>query len=492
MTTRETPAADFHQHALALAAAQSAALAQQDNSPSWMTSLREQGAADFARTTWPGRKTEQWKYTSLQAFQDFVAADWGAAPELANEATNEIAQANSTAISAQAGAQSTAVGNSVLALDAVRLVFVDGVLDMLASDALPAGVTLFSQADAAADKIIADHLGKIAGSVDAPRRNLFAMLNNAWTCDGLLLHVPRGVTLEKPLYIAHVSSAAAGQSAPVATVANHRVLIVMEEGSSAQVIEHFVGSDVGQPAFVNALTEIQLGNNAQLHHTRLNMEDKALSHVGAVHLNLHRDSRFHGFTIAEGSRLKRIDYQMNHCGSGADLKLDGVYLARHRQLVDYHTTIEHRVPHCTSQEVFRGIIGDRAKAVFNGRIHIHKDAQKTLAELNNRNLLTSNTAEIDTKPELEIYADDVRCAHGATISQLDETALYYLQSRGISPSQARVMLSFGFINELLQGLPHEEVKTALGTHLTALFAADRALVSDVGFDDQQTTDSESV
>jgi Fe-S cluster assembly protein SufD len=125
MTTRETPAADFHQHALALAAAQSAALAQQDNSPSWMTSLREQGAADFARTTWPGRKTEQWKYTSLQAFQDFVAADWGAAPELANEATNEIAQANSTAISAQAGAQSTAVGNSVLALDAVRLVFVD-------------------------------------------------------------------------------------------------------------------------------------------------------------------------------------------------------------------------------------------------------------------------------------------------------------------------------------------------------------------------------
>tara|TARA_R100001039_G_C1850598_1_gene110843 strand:+ start:1069 stop:2523 length:1455 start_codon:yes stop_codon:yes gene_type:complete len=484
MSTSVTPAAEFHQHALALAAAQSAALAQQDNSPAWMTTLREQGAADFARTAWPGRKTEQWKYTSLQAFQDFVAADWGAAPEVGSEVVTDAPSGADT--------DTDAVGNTVLSLDATRLVFVDGVLDMLASDALPAGVTLFSQADADADKIIADHLGKIAGGVDASRRNLFAMLNNAWTCDGLLLHVPRGVTLERPLYIAHVSSAGAGQPAALATVANHRVLIVMEEGSGAQVIEHFVGSGAGQPAFVNALTEIQLGNNAQLHHTRLNMEDEALSHVGAVHLNLHRDSRFHGFTIAEGSRLKRIDYQMNHCGRGADLKLDGVYLARHRQLVDYHTTIEHRVPHCTSQEVFRGIIGDRAKAVFNGRIHIHKDAQKTLAELNNRNLLTSNAAEVDTKPELEIYADDVRCAHGATISQLDETALYYLQSRGISPSQARVMLSFGFINELLQGLPHEAIRTALGTHLAALFAADRALVSDVGYSDQQAIDSESV
>lgn len=458
MSASPTPAADFHQHALALAAAQSAVLARQNNSPAWMTALREQGAADFARTPWPGRKTEQWKYTSLRSFQDFVAADWGAAIDADSDAS--------------AGGS---VGNSLLlSFDATRLVFVDGVFDASASDALPSGITLFSLADAAASKIIADNLGRVAGSVDAPRRNLFAMLNNAWTSDGLLVHLTRGVTLDKPLYVVHESSAAG----PEATVANLRILVVMEEGSSARIIEHYITKADNQQTFVNALTEIQLGNNAQLHHTRLNMEDESLSHVGAVHLNLHRDSRFHGFTIAEGSRLKRIDYQMNHCGQGAELKLDGVYLARNEQLVDYHTTIEHRVPHGTSQEVFRGIIGDKAKAVFNGRIHIHKDAQKTLAELNNRNLLTSNSAEIDTKPELEIYADDVRCAHGATISQLDETALYYLQSRGISPSQARMMLSFGFINELLQELPHEDVKTSLGTHLTKLFTADRAFVSD--------------
>lgn len=458
MSASATPAADFHQHALALAAAQSAVLAQQNNRPEWMTALREQGAADFARTPWPGRKTEQWKYTSLRSFQDFVAADWGAA----------------TVAGSGASAGGSVGSTSLLSFDATRLVFADGVFDANASDALPSGITLFSLADAAASKVIADNLGRIAGSVDASRRNLFAMLNNAWTSDGLLVHLPRGVTLDKPLYIVHESSATRSE----ATVANLRILVVMEQGSSARIIEHYIANADDQPTFVNALTEIQLGNNAQLHHTRLNMENESLSHIGAVHLNLHRDSRFHGFTIAEGSRLKRIDYQMNHCGLGAELKLDGVYLARNEQLVDYHTTIEHRVPHGTSQEVFRGIIGDKAKAVFNGRIHIHKDAQKTLAELNNRNLLTSNSAEIDTKPELEIYADDVRCAHGATISQLDETALYYLQSRGISPSQARMMLSFGFINELLQDLPHEDIKTALGAHLTDLFTADRAFVSD--------------
>jgi Fe-S cluster assembly protein SufD len=211
----------------------------------------------------------------------------------------------------------------------------------------------------------------------------------------------------------------------------------------------------------------------------LNLEHESAAHVGAVHVNLMRDAVFNGFTVAEGSKLKRLDYQLNHCGQGASLNFDGVYLARHDQLVDYHTCIEHRVPHCTSQQAFRGIVGDKAKAVFNGRIHIFQDAQKTLAEMNNRNLLTSDTAEINTKPELEIYADDVKCAHGATISQLDDTALYYLQSRGICPSQARMMLSFGFINELLSGLPVEDVKLWLENWLRNRFSENRSLVSDI-------------
>ena len=191
--------------------------------------------------------------------------------------------------------------------------------------------------------------------------------------------------------------------------------------------------------------------------------------MGGVHVNLHRDARFHGFTLAQGSRLKRIDYQLNMRGEGAHMELNGVYLPRNKQVIDYHTNVEHCVPNCTSNEVFRGIIGDSAKAVFNGRIHIHPKAQKTLAELSNKNLLTSRTAEINTKPELEIYADDVRCAHGATISQLDETSLYYLQSRGISAADATTMLSFGFINELLNQVPEQAIQDYLRPRLSSLF-----------------------
>jgi len=166
---------------------------------------------------------------------------------------------------------------------------------------------------------------------------------------------------------------------------------------------------------------------------------------------------------------------VNHEGSGAHCDLKGVYLPQNNQHIDYHTCIEHKVPHCTTDEVFRGIIADQAKAVFNGRIHIHKDAQKTLAELNNRNLLLSNKAEINTKPELEIYADDVRCAHGATIAQLDDNAMNYMLSRGISRQEAEVMLSFGFINELLDGVAHQPIQEKLRPILAQLFGKDESL-----------------
>ncbi|HCP04706.1 MAG TPA: Fe-S cluster assembly protein SufD, partial [Pseudomonas sp.] len=234
--------------------------------------------------------------------------------------------------------------------------------------------------------------------------------------------------------------------------------------------------------FVNSLTEVVVGNNAQVQHYRINLEQEDLLHVGGVHVNLQRDARFHGFTLAQGSRLKRIDYQVNMLGEGAHLELNGVYLPRNRQVIDYHTNVEHCVPHCTSNEVFRGIIGDSAKAVFNGRIHIHPQAQKTLAELSNKNLLTSRTAEINTKPELEIYADDVRCAHGATISQLDETSLYYLQSRGVTKADAITMLSFGFINELLNQVPEQAVQDYLRPRLVSLFGQPSEMVGQIGYE----------
>jgi Fe-S cluster assembly protein SufD len=452
------PLSQFQQHALVLAEQQ----VMSDGQALMLGNLRQQSADDFKRATWPGRKVEHWKYTSVQSLKAYESAGWAAVSELPDDFMTE----------------------RLMPLNATRLVFVDGSLDAAASDPVPEGISLFSEADTHASQLIETHLGKIAGSVDPSRRNLFAALNGAWTDEGLLIHVTQNALLEKPIYLVYVST---GDTA----IANLRTLLILEQGANAHVIEHFlsVGSyplesdpaviNQSDSGFVNALTEIHLGQNAQLNHTRLNLEHETATHVGAVHVNLMRDAVFNGFTLAEGSKLKRLDYQLNHCGQGASLNFDGVYLARHNQLVDFHTCIEHRVPHCTSQQVFRGIVGDKAKAVFNGRIHIFENAQKTLAEMSNRNLLTSNTAEINTKPELEIYADDVKCAHGATITQLDETALYYLQSRGVSPSQARMMLSFGFINALLSAQSIEDVKVWLEAWLRGRFSEDRSLISDI-------------
>jgi Fe-S cluster assembly protein SufD len=427
---------DFQQQALQLASAQ--------HGPDWLQGLRNEGAKQWQKVTWPTRKNELWKYTSLQSLQKQTFTQWA---QQDSDWQDQV---------------------KLVPLDATRLVFVNGVFDAAASTELPDGVTLFSQADNIAHSVIADKLGSILNT----ERHLFASLSNAWAAEGVLVNVPGNIVLEKPVYIVHVSTPQAEPS-----VASHRILVVLGDNASAEVIEHYVSTPDSQNGFVNALTEIDVGPNAELRHTRISLEQEDLLHIGGVHVNLHRDARLLGFTLAEGSQLKRIDYQVNHRGRGAELRLNGVYLARNQQLVDYHANVEHCVSHCTTHEVFRGIIGDSAHAVFNGRIHIHPDAQKTLAELSNRNLLTSNKAEIDTKPELEIYADDVKCAHGATISQLDATAMYYLQSRGISEQQARVMLSFGFINELLQEIHQPEVQEALRTHLTDLFAQSSSLVA---------------
>jgi Fe-S cluster assembly protein SufD len=432
---------EFQQHALKLAGQQQA--------PEFLQALRHSGAGEFARAPWPGRKSEHWKYTSLLSLQDFLSAG--------------LPQTSDT-LPACSDLQ-TAISD-----DFTNLVFVDGVLNSQASDALPEGVSLFSQTQGESQQLLQRNLGQVASQVADERRNLFAALNSAHLTEGVLVSVARNATLGKPINLVYLSSAAAAD-----VMANCRVLVVLEQGASAQVIEQFLSADGATDSLTNSLTELSVGENARLHHTRLHLEHEDSRHIGGVHINLHRNAVLDAFTLAEGGRLKRIDYQINYRGEGAEARLNGVYLARHQQLVDYHTTIEHRVPNCTSNEVFRGIVGDKAKAVFNGRIHIHEDAQKTLAELNNRNLLTSNSAEVDTKPELEIYADDVRCAHGATISQLDETALYYLQSRGVELQQAKMMLSYGFINEVMMSLPYPVLLDSLQRRLRQRFIEESSI-----------------
>jgi len=424
---------DFQQAALRLA--------QQQQPLPWLQDFRAQAANDWRAQAWPTRKTEHWKYTSLTALQKVTTLGW------ASSLSTQDAE--------------------FIALNATRLVFVDGVFDAARSSDLPAGVVRFSQADSAQQTIIKRHLGLVVEGA----QHLFATLNNTWVNEGVLVHVPRAEQLAKPIYVVHISTATE-QPASV----NQRLLVVLEDSAQAEVIEHYVSSSEVQNGFVNALTEVVVGDNAYLQHYRLNLEEENIQHIGAVHVNLQRSARLRGFTLALGSRLKRIDYQINHRGEGAELDLQGVYLPRNKQMVDYHTNVCHWVPHCTSSEVFRGIIADSAQAIFNGRIYIHPQAQKTLAELSNKNLLTSNKAEVNTKPELEIYADDVKCAHGATISQLNASALFYLQSRGVSRAEAEVMMSFGFINELLQQVAEPAVQEYLLPRLAKLFGRDQTLL----------------
>ncbi|WP_027329053.1 Fe-S cluster assembly protein SufD [Marinimicrobium agarilyticum] len=434
---------DFQQQALQLAG-------QQDN-PDWLAQVRKTGAQQWLKSPWPTRKTENWKYTPLAPLQRSEFQQWAAKTS---------------------GWQDRI---EFLELDATRLVFVNGEFDADASDSeLPAEVVRFGDATADQHAVIAEHLGHIVDS----EQHLFAALSNAWASeDGVLVHVPKNGELSKPLYIVHVSTPTG-----VPATANQRLLVVLETGARASVIEHFASTDDEQDGFVNSLTEVNVGENAELRHYRINLEEENLLHVGGIHANLQRSARLRGFTVSLGSKLKRIDYQINHCGEGAHLDLQGVYLPKNKQFVDYHTNVQHKVPHCTSNEVFRGIISDSAHAVFNGRIHIHKDAQKTLAELSNKNLLTSSKAEIDTKPELEIYADDVKCAHGATVSQLNKDAMYYLQARGISRDEAQVMLSFGFINELLQDVAEPAVRDYLAPRLAGLFSSNKELLQHLQYE----------
>ena len=414
--------------------------------PHWLQSLQARGQSRWSAGKLPTRRTENWKYTPLTGLRD----DYRVA------AASDVAPAKLPDALAQG-------------LGGTRLVFVDGVYQpSLSSVELPEGLQLcrFADASDAQAALIAEHLDTLVGGQAEP----FASLNTATLRDGVFLHVAANADVQTPVHLLWLVRAA---DAP--TAISQRVLVLAESGSRATVVEQFLSLNGAEASFTSGVTELKLEANARLHHYRLHEESGEAIHIGAVHARLERDANLDSFHLAMGSRLKRVDVVVHHAGPGAHADLNGVYLPRGDEHIDYHTTIEHAVPHCTTDEVFRGIVGDKATAVFNGRIHIHPDAQKTRAELSNRNLLTSTEAEVNTKPELEIYADDVQCAHGATVARIDDLALHYLRTRGVSRDEAEVMLSFGFINELIDGMVLEPLREYLRPLLAKRFARDDTL-----------------
>lgn len=418
----------------------------------WLQDKTQQGKQAWLGHRFPTRKTENWKYTNLRALEqgDYLrAANIGAAPEALPQHL------------------------TIAGLEAVKLVFVNGQFVASLSDDLAlanvAGLelTLFSNASDAQKKAINEQLGQLVNSA----KYEFSGLNTAQLNDGVYINVAKNQQVAKPIHIVWMTTAQDS-----AFTVPHRLLVNLETGASACVIEQFVSGDEAQNSFTHSVSEFNVGENARLQHYRLQQEQEDAIHIGGVFVRLDRSADLDSFHMAFGSKIKRVDIEVQHQGEGSTSKINGVYLPKNNQHIDYHTCIEHAVPHCTSQETFRGIIADSAHAVFNGRIHIHPDAQKTLAELSNKNLLTSDKAQIDTKPELEIYADDVRCAHGATIAQLDEKSLNYLRTRGISLDEAQVMLSYGFINELINDVALEPIGTYLRPILANRFAKEPSLV----------------
>ncbi len=419
----------------------------------WLAPYRQASLSHVQAGQWPEPRVEHWKHSPVKRLH------------------GALGQASVAAVAVASG------DDAIVGLDAIRCVFVDGQFDAEAStlDAEPR-ITLvpFSRADSAQQSSIVAHLGQALDRVENREQHLFADLNGAVLNDGLFIQVPKNVHFEQPIEVVYRSER---QDAAIGN--NPRLLVVLETGAQAHVVEHFVNA-TQSATLVNALTEIILKANARLNHYRLAVDQHDIVHVGGVHTLLNNDAVLNGFLLSLGSQFKRTDMVVHHIGQGSHCDLAGLYLTRGEEHSDLNACIEHRTPHCFTDEVFRGILADRSKAVFNGRIHIHKDAQKTLANLSNKNLLLDQGAEIYTKPELEIYADDVRCSHGATVSQIQSDALYYLQTRGISRKEAEIMLSYGFINELLNTIALPPLRAHLQAVLAVQFTRDIAILEHLG------------
>jgi Fe-S cluster assembly protein SufD len=354
-----------------------------------------------------------------------------------------------------------------------RIVVVNGQhrADLSRVKGLPAGVRAGSLAGAingdldADSDIVQRYLGQLADLGARP----FDALNTAGFEGGAFIYVPDGTVVEQPLQVMFVST---GEESGVPTVSHPRFLIVMGANAQARLVETYVGT--GARYFVNSLTEIFVGENATLDHYKVQEDSVEAFHVASMHVHTLRNATFSSHSFALGGKLVRNDAIATLDGEGSECTLNGLYLADGDRLVDNHTTIDHAKAHCPSHEIYKGILGGRARAVFNGKIIVRPDAQKTDAKQTNRALLLSDSASINTKPQLEIFADDVKCTHGAAIGQLDDDAIFYLRARGLTYEEARDMLIHAFAGQILDRVQIDALKSAIETELYAQLAKDLA------------------
>ena len=391
------------------------AIARAQGINDWLAPKRAHALELLANTKWPTRKTEAWRYTPLRP----------------------VERTQAKVISDKVDLSPVSIAD----LSAIELVFVNGQFDQAQlAKTLPEGLSISLGGDLGSAEQT-DVLSVF--STIKPERHIFGLVNDALAQDVVVVTVAEGVEITQPIRISSLLSQGAES--------HTRVQVALAAGSRLTVIEDVQAQG---ESFNTAFVEYNVAANARLEHYRFALQTGSNVAIGGSHFNLHDHAKMNSTIVGFGSDLSRLDTDIIHAGEFADAKLNAMYLLDGKELFDLHATVEHAMPNGKTEENVRCIVADRARAIFNGRIHIHRDAQKTLAELNNRNLLLSDKAEINTKPELEIYADDVKCAHGATVAQIDKQALYYLQTRGVSRSKAQVMLNFGFINELIDLMPN--------------------------------------
>jgi Fe-S cluster assembly protein SufD len=339
-------------------------------------------------------------------------------------------------------------------------VFINGVFDEQLSsfEEIGAGVRVASLASAieSGDSAVERHLGKIASFDQAA----FTALNTAFVSDGAFIELANDAVVEQPIHLLFISG---GE-----TVSHPRNLIVAGRHSRASVIESYVSLRDGE-YFTNAVTEIALGEGAHLDHYKLQRESESAFHVGTVQVREKREARLHSFSFAVGGALARTNIYTSLDGDASTCTLNGLYLADGTQHIDNQTAIEHIAPNCPSHEVYKGVLDGRSHGVFNGKVYVHPEAQKTDGKQSNNNLLLSPSARVDTKPQLEIFADDVKCTHGATVGRLDEVAMFYLNSRGIGPETARMLLTYAFAADVLETIELEPLKKELERLVLARF-----------------------
>lgn len=418
-------------------------------SPSWLPEIRREAMEGFAEKGFPTTRQEEWRNTSVAPV---AAVPFARAGGASAEAVARLAEA---------------IRRLPLAdLECPRLVFINGRFSkqLTKLGPLPKGVRAASLAEALADDgRLEGWLGRYAKDY---KDHAFVALNTAFLEDGAFLEIPKGIVLEKPLYLLYLSDAGGRP-----TVSYPRNLVILGRASQATIIEGYLGPVGISPAsLTNAVTEIAAGEGAVLKYHRIQQQSDSAFHFGRVEIHQERSSSVTTHSIALGGALVREEVKSVLDGEGAETSLNGLYVVTGRQHIDNQTTLDHAKPHCTSREVYKGVLDGESSAVFNGKIIVRQDAQKTDSKQSNKNLLLSEKAVIDTKPALEIYADDVRCTHGATIGQIDPEAVFYLRSRGIGREEARDLLTYAFANDVLEGITYAPLREQLKKGLSARLA----------------------